>query len=96
MLFRSVSDGKNQFRIYDIEKTVVDIIFYRDKVGIEETKEILVNYLERKERHLNRLVRYAETMKCPKFTEICGTIITSFFMLYFDKIRQFFVLPNYI
>lgn len=60
----TVSDGKNQFRIYDMEKTVVDIIFYRDRVGIEETKEILVNYLERKERNLNRLVRYAETMKC--------------------------------
>ena len=28
-------------QIYDIEKTVVDIVFYREKVGIEETKEIL-------------------------------------------------------
>ncbi len=59
-----VADGKNSFRIYDIEKTVVDIVFYREKVGIEETKEILVNYLSRKDRNLNRLIRYAELMKC--------------------------------
>lgn len=60
----TVSDGKNQFRIYDVEKTVVDIVFYRERVGIEETKEILRNYLGRKDCHLNRLIRYAETMKC--------------------------------
>lgn len=59
-----VADGKNSFRIYDIEKTVVDIVFYREKVGIDETKEILVNYLRRKDRNINRLIRYAELMKC--------------------------------
>lgn len=59
-----ISDGKNMFRIYDIEKTVVDVIFYRERVGIEETKEILINYLGRKDRKLNRLARYADMMKC--------------------------------
>lgn len=61
-----VREGKNKFRIYDIEKTVVDIVFYREKVGIEETKEILVSYLQRKDRDLNRLLKYAELMKCDK------------------------------
>ena len=37
----TVEDGNNRFRIYDIEKTVVDIVFYREKIGIEETKEVL-------------------------------------------------------
>lgn len=60
----TIRDGKNQFKIYDIEKTVVDIVFFREKVGIEETKEILVNYLRRKDRNLNRLLRYAELLKC--------------------------------
>ena len=54
-----VREGKNEFLIYDIEKTVVDIVYYREKVGIEETKEILVTYLQRKDRNLNRLLRYA-------------------------------------
>ena len=59
-----IKEGKNLFRIYDIEKTVVDIVFYREKVGIEETKKILTNYLRRKDRNINRLVKYAELMKC--------------------------------
>ena len=59
-----IEEGTNRFRIYDIEKNVVDIVFYREKVGIEETKEILTSYLRRKDRNINRLVRYAEMMKC--------------------------------
>ena len=62
----TVREDKNEFRIYDIEKTVVDIVFYREKVGIEETREILINYLKRKDRNLNRLLKYAELMKCDK------------------------------
>ena len=58
--------AKNEFQIYDIEKTVVDIVFYREKVGIEETREILINYLKRKDRNLNQLLKYAELMKCDK------------------------------
>lgn len=60
----TVSDGINEFKIYDIEKTVVDIVFYRERIGIEETKEVLRNYLNRKDRNLNRLLRYAELLKC--------------------------------
>ena len=62
----TVKEGRNQYRIYDVEKTVVDIVFYREKVGIEEMKEILVTYLQRKDRNLNRLLKYAELMKCGK------------------------------
>ena len=31
-----VYEGENVFHIFDIEKTVVDIIYYRNKIGIEE------------------------------------------------------------
>ena len=62
----TIREGKNEFRIYDMEKTVVDIVFYRERVGIEETKEILVTYLQRKDRNLNRLLKYAKLMKCEK------------------------------
>lgn len=60
----SVQEGGNVFQIYDIEKTVVDIVFYKEKIGVEETKEILLNYLERKYRNLNQLLNYAKQMKC--------------------------------
>jgi predicted transcriptional regulator of viral defense system len=60
----TVEDGNNRFRIYDIEKTVVDIVFYRERIGIEETKEVLTTYLHRSDCNLNRLIRYAEMLKC--------------------------------
>jgi hypothetical protein len=49
-----------------MEKTVVDILFYRNKIGIEETKEVLTNYLGKKERNLNKLHRYAKILRCEK------------------------------
>lgn len=61
-----VKEGKNEFQICNMEKTVVDIIYYRKKISIEEMKEIMVNYLRRKERNLNRLIQYAQLMKCEK------------------------------
>lgn len=58
------------FRIYDIEKTVIDILYYRNRVGIEEVKEILKNYLARDDRDLIKLHRYADALGCKK---ILGT-----------------------
>ena len=58
-----ITDGVNQFRIYDVEKTVIDIIYYRNKVGTEETKEVLTNYLRRRDRNINKLCRYADKLK---------------------------------
>jgi predicted transcriptional regulator of viral defense system len=48
--------------IYDIEKTVCDIIKYRDKIGMDTCKEIIRNYLDKEERNLVKLSNYAEKM----------------------------------
>lgn len=61
-----VRDGDNCFHIFDIEKTVVDIIYYRNKIGIEETSEVLRNYLKRRDRHIDRLYSYAKCLRCEK------------------------------
>lgn len=61
---QEVTVEENSFRIYDIEKTVVDIISNRNKIGIEETKEILRNYLSSPHRDINKLYRYAESLGC--------------------------------
>jgi len=58
-------DG-NCFNIFDIEKTIVDIIYYRNKVGIEETAEVLKNYLRRKDRQIDKLYTYAKRLRCEK------------------------------
>lgn len=60
---REINNGFDKFRIYDLEKTVIDIISYREKIGIGETKEVLQNYLSRKDRNLNKLIRYAKALR---------------------------------
>ena len=61
-----VRDGDNCFHIFDIEKTVADIIYYRNKIGIEETAEVLRNYLKRRDRQIDRLYAYAKRLRCEK------------------------------
>ncbi len=58
-----------KMKIYDIEKTVVDIVYYRNKLGIEETKEVLTNYLKRPDRDINKLCRYAERLRCKEIID---------------------------
>ncbi len=62
-----VREDDNVFHIFDIEKTVVDIIYYRNKIGIEETSEVLKNYLKRRDRQIDRLYAYAKRLRCEKF-----------------------------
>jgi predicted transcriptional regulator of viral defense system len=56
----------NQFEIFNLEKTVIDIVYYRNKIGIEETGEIIRNYIRRKDKNLNLLYRYAKLLRCEK------------------------------
>lgn len=63
---KEVCDGENRFHIFDIEKTVVDIIYYRNKIGIEDTSEILKRYLKRSNRKIDKLYSYAKSLRCEK------------------------------
>ena len=63
---KKVIEGDNCFHIFDIEKTVVDIIYYRNKIGIEETSEVLNNYLKHKDRSIDKLYAYAKQLRCEK------------------------------
>lgn len=58
----TIEEGSNSFSIYDMEKTVIDILHYREKIGIEVVKEVLVQYLANKDRNLNKLYRYAKEL----------------------------------
>ena len=59
-------DNNTKFKIYSLEKTVIDIVYYRNRVGIEETKEVLNNYLKRSDRDLAKLHRLASELGCIK------------------------------
>lgn len=47
-------------RVYDLEKTVIDCIRYRDKIGQDIVKEALENYIRRNDRNINTLLEYAK------------------------------------
>lgn len=49
--------------IYDVEKTLCDCIFYRNKIGIDIVKEALHNYIKRKGKNIPRLLEYAEKLR---------------------------------
>ena len=67
-----VADAAGEYQIYDIEKTVIDILYYRNKVGIEETREVLKKYLARADRDMIQLRRYANMLGCK---DILGTYL---------------------
>jgi len=50
------------FLIYNKEKTVCDLIYYRNKYGVEDCLEVLKNYLKESDRNLNKLIQYAEKL----------------------------------
>ncbi|MCI5773763.1 MAG: hypothetical protein MR210_04300, partial [Erysipelotrichaceae bacterium] len=61
---KKIKVNNDFFHIYNIDKTVVDIVYYREKIGIEETKEIITNYLSTPEKNLNNFINYAKTLGC--------------------------------
>ena len=62
----TIEDCTGCYKMYDVEKTVIDILYYRNKIGIEETSEILKCYLGRDDRNLILLHRYADALGCGK------------------------------
>ncbi|MBP7795981.1 MAG: type IV toxin-antitoxin system AbiEi family antitoxin domain-containing protein [Elusimicrobiales bacterium] len=50
----------HKIRIYCPEKTICDCIRYRNKIGFDIAKEGLSEYIKRKDRNLEKLLKYAE------------------------------------
>ena len=61
-------DG-NSYKIFDKEKTVIDMLSFRNKVSIEDTMKVLKNYLNGKDRNLDKLHRYAKELRCEKILQ---------------------------
>ncbi|MDA3810538.1 MAG: hypothetical protein PF518_09450 [Spirochaetaceae bacterium] len=50
-------------KMYDIEKTICDIIRFRNRIGIDIMKESLNEYIKLQEINLNKLNKYADNLK---------------------------------
>lgn len=59
---RTVNEDGNVYHIYDMEKTVCDIVFYRNKIGSETAAKIVRNYWNHRDRNINRLMKYAKKL----------------------------------
>ena len=59
---RKAFDG-GSCNIYDKEKTVCDLLTYRNKYGQEDCLAVLKNYLREEDRDINKLIRYAQQMR---------------------------------
>lgn len=55
-------DG-HTMRIYDLEKTVCDFLKFKNKIGFDTAKEVLISYLRRDDRNISKLVRYAKKLR---------------------------------
>ncbi len=59
--YMKTKDGN--FKVYDMEKTICDLLFYRNKIEKESIKEILNNYVNRKDKDINKLIKYAKQLR---------------------------------
>lgn len=53
---------ETRVKMYDLEKTVCDIIRFRNKVGMDIAKEVLKNYLKRPDRNIAKLNEYGRQL----------------------------------
>lgn len=58
-----VSFDGSVVKIYDREKTICDMVRYREKIGIDLMKEGLRNYLQFPHKNITRLVSYADKLR---------------------------------
>ena len=65
----TVKSKSGTFRIYSIEKTLVDLFRYRKKIGDDIVLESLKNYLTLKKRNINEL------LKCAKESKVQNTML---------------------
>ena len=52
--------------IYDIERSVCDAVKFRNKIGPDLISEILNNYVNRKDKNLDKLLKYATKLRIAK------------------------------
>lgn len=61
--------GDFNVRIYSPEKTVCDCFRHRNRLGLDMAKEGLTEYMKRKNRNLEKLLKYAEICRVKQLIE---------------------------
>ena len=58
-----VQTEEQSFSVTDPEKTALDVLHFKENIGIEQVREVMALYLQRKDRDLNKLYNYASKLK---------------------------------
>jgi len=53
----------NQIPMYDLERTICDLVRSRSSIEIQEFNSVLKAYVSRKDKKLNRLMEYAKAFR---------------------------------
>lgn len=53
----------NTVRVYDVEKTICDLVKLRGKIEVQHYQTAIKSYMRSKDKDLSRLIKYAETLK---------------------------------
>ncbi len=53
---------QHTIHIYDLERSVCDAVRFRNKVGMDITKEVLKTYLKRRDRNISKVLKYAKVL----------------------------------
>jgi excisionase family DNA binding protein len=73
---REINSKNGSYRIYDLEKTVCDFVFYRNRNDPFTYQEIMKNYVQHKDKNFSRLYEYAEQLHVDKIIELYMEILT--------------------
>ncbi len=58
-----IETKEGKYKIYDMEKTICDLLFYRNKIDKEIIKEVMNNYVKRSDKVINKLIVYAKQLR---------------------------------
>ncbi|OAV67342.1 hypothetical protein Barb6_02366 [Bacteroidales bacterium Barb6] len=70
-----IKEDKHAVKMYDLEKSVCDAVRFRNKIGMDTVTEILRNYIKRKDRDLDRLMKYAGQLRIGNIIETFLTVM---------------------
>lgn len=72
---KSVKAKSGIFRIYSVEKTVADLFRYYNKIGSDIALEVIKNYLKRKDKDINKLIKIGESCGAKKLNQVLEALL---------------------
>ncbi|MDR1583804.1 MAG: hypothetical protein LBS55_11230 [Prevotellaceae bacterium] len=70
-----IEKNHHPVKIYDLEKSVCDAVRFRNKIGMNTTTEILKNYVKKKDKDLDTLIKYAGTLRIARVMQNLLTVL---------------------